>query len=109
MSKVFDITDKLNLEERPRIAIRGEEFTINNDVETVFAALETLSGTMDERTKTERMTDLLFGISGGDRLRAMGLSYDDYTTVLSCAVGIALRGDPDTENTAGEAKTPAMT
>ena len=35
MSKVVDITDKLNFEESPKLIIKGEEYTVDDSAETM--------------------------------------------------------------------------
>lgn len=36
MSKVVDITDKLNFEESPKLVIRGELYTVNDSAEAML-------------------------------------------------------------------------
>lgn len=110
MANVFDITSKLKNDGKPILVVRGERFSVNDDVATVYGVMETLGAdNITERQKQEKVAGLLFGSSGANRLLDMGLSYDDYTTVLAAAVDIALHGEVSDNTAAGEAATPAMT
>lgn len=107
---IYDITSKLHLNVRPVLRVAGEDFTIDNTVPTVYAAIEVMDDeTITENVRADKTAAILLGAENAEKLRGMGISWDDYTTVVSSAYLMALGNNPTEEQSKGEAVTPATT
>ncbi len=107
MSKVIDITDKLTFDEKPKIKINGEEFTVNDDAYTVLQ----LISKSDEDTGSKRlmqMYSLMFSHEDRERIDALRLNTKDFFKMIELAAKIAT-GSYESEEQQGEETTPATT
>lgn len=106
MSKIVDITEKLNFEERPKIIIKGTEIDINNDAVSVLKLTALLS---DEGTSVKdaiTLFEVLFDEENRKKVEDLHLNWDDFNTFLGACANIVIGDDEDTE---GETQTPATT
>lgn len=105
MSKVIDITDKLNFEEKPVILIQGKEITVNNEAVTVLKLMDLMGDGVNVTPKAmAEMAKLLFTEEGHEALASLGLSFDDYSKVIEEAMNLVVGDDGQ-----GEAESATMT
>lgn len=109
MSKIIDITNKLNFEEKPSIQVKDVVIAVNNDAPTmleVTAILEDSKEKMSPRDIT-KLFELLFDEEGREKVNSLKLDINDFVMlIMQTATAAANRFDV---NTKGEAATPATT
>lgn len=109
MSKIIDITNKLNFEEKPIIKVKDVEIKANNDAVTMLKVI----ALFDESGEGESVKDilniynLLFDEENRKKVESLKLSFEDFSTlVMESAQFIANNGEESDE---GETATPATT
>ena len=102
MSKIIDITDKLNFEEKPKLIIKGEEITVNDNAAGILRIIPML----DDITpgKVGKICSILFSDEDIEKIERLDLSFKDFSTVIQQAIAAVTGGDDE-----GEAETPATT
>lgn len=108
MAKVYDITDKLKLEENPKLVVKGVELEVNTDAESVLLLMNIVSGAADIEA-VNLMCEHVFTKESQEKLKAMKLSFDDYSTVVSAGLDVAIGKEPFDEEDQGNEQTPATT
>ena len=105
MSKIIDITNKLNFDERPKLVIKGTEIEVNNDAISFIKAIA-LFDSENGISSTDILSalELLFDEENREKIAKLHLSFDDLSTVIKTAR--ELIADNDSE---GEIQTPATT
>lgn len=91
MRKV-DITDKLSFEENPVIVVKGKEFEINADAETMLLIM----GDFKNNTQTEAVLlayDRLFSKKSREEIAKMKLPFKDLQTIIETAMQLANGAD----------------
>lgn len=91
---VYNLTDKLNFEDNPKIKIKGKEYEVKADAETVLTLLELLK-TKGEFEATMEAASILFSEKDLKAIKALKLSFRDYSVLLETAASLALGNDPD--------------
>lgn len=107
MSKIIDITDKLDFESSPTVVVKGVELEINANASDLFSVLAIVqNGDMSPKT-IQTLVEILFpSEETREKIRGLNLKPKTYEKfVLECAK-IAFDNYDDTE---GEAQTPATT
>ncbi len=97
---VCDLTQKLRFDEDPVLCIRDTRLTIKSDAEVVLGVMDALreqSGV----TGAREALGLLLSAEDQKKLAKLGLKLDDYLTVFTAAVKLAMGEDPEDE-TPGE-------
>ena len=92
MSKVIDITEKLNFEENPKLKIKDAEIEVNTDATTVLTLMQTISdeeGTPSAKKMME-MFELIFPENSRKTLDKMRLNFADLTTVIEAAMTLVM-------------------
>ena len=92
MSKVIDITEKLNFEENPKLKIKDAEIEVNTDATTVLTLMQTIGdeeGTPDAKKMME-MFELIFPENSRKTLDKMRLNFADLTTVIEAAMTLVM-------------------
>lgn len=105
MSKLIDITDKLNFEEKPSVRVKKVDLAINNDAVSmlkVAALFEDGNGKSKDVIETYH---LLFDESEREKIEKLKLNMHDFNALISESAKIAT-GDLTDE---GEVQTPATT
>lgn len=92
-SKVIDITEKLNFEQRPKIIIKKAEIEVNNSAETMLKVMGAFSSKDEAEAVTEAI-ELLFDKENRQKLNKLKLSFKDFMTVVECAMNL-IQGDED--------------
>ena len=105
MSKIIDITNKLNFDERPKLVIKGTEIEVNNDAISFIKAIA-LFDSENGVSSSDILSalELLFEEENREKIAKLHLSFADLSTVIKTA--IELIADNDSE---GEIQTPATT
>lgn len=105
MSKIIDITNKLNFDERPKLVIKGTEIEVNNDAISFIKAIA-LFDSENGISSTDILSalELLFDEENREKIAKLHLSFADLSTVIKTAT--ELIADEDSE---GETQTPATT
>ncbi len=105
MSKIIDITNKLNFEEKPKILVKGTEIEVNNDAISFIKAIA-LFDSENGVSSPDLLSalELLFDEENREKIAKLHLSFADLSTVIKTAT--ELIADNDSE---GEIQTPATT
>lgn len=105
MSKIIDITNKLNFDERPKLVIKDTEIEVNNDAISFIKAIA-LFDSENGVSSSDLLSalELLFDEENREKIAKLHLSFDDLSTVIKTAT--ELIADNDSE---GEIQTPATT
>ena len=106
MSKVIDITDKLNFDEKPKIKVKGEEFVINDSARTILE-IQSLTKNGMSAENINKAYELLFSQESRAEIDKFELNIKDFTILVAIAIKIS-SGAVDNEPE-GEAQTPATT
>ena len=105
MSKIIDITNKLNFDERPKLVIKGTEIEVNNDAISFIKAIALFDSENDiSSSDILSALELLFDEENREKIAKLHLSFVDLSTVIKTAT--ELIADEDSE---GEIQTPATT
>lgn len=105
MSKIIDITDKLNFEERPKFKVKGVEFKVNNDAVTLLKVTAILSDNVKPNDILQAYK-ILFDEEAQKKIESLRLSLNDFMAlVMEVATSVINDGDEPE----GETPTPATT
>ena len=105
MSKIIDITNKLNFDERPKLVIKGTEIEVNNDAISFIKAIALFDSENDiSSSDILSALELLFDEENREKIAKLHLSFVDLSTLIRTAT--ELIADEDSE---GEIQTPATT
>lgn len=105
MSKIIDITNKLNFDERPKLVIKGTEIEVNNDAISFIKAIALFDSENDiSSSDILSALELLFDEENREKIAKLHLSFADLSTVIKTAIEFI--ADNDSE---GEIQTPATT
>ncbi len=102
MSKIIDITDKLNFEEKPQIKIKDTTITINNEATAMLKILPTISKKKMDASEIIDVLNNLLNEDEAKKLEALNLDFSDFTKFIEAAVSL-IAGNDGT----GEVVTPA--
>lgn len=105
MSKIIDITNKLNFEEKPKILVKGTEIEVNNDAISFIKTVALFDS--EDSIKTSDILsalELLFDEENREKIAKLHLSFADLSTLIRTAT--ELIADEDSE---GKIQTPATT
>ena len=105
MARNVDLTGKLGMGGKPTITIGDAVIEVNNGASDVLRMMELIgdSGELSPSAMA-KTAELLLGKGGVKALDGMGLSFDDFSTVLTTAMELV------TGSAEGEAEaTPATT
>ena len=99
---IYNLTDKLNFEDNPKIKIKDKTLEVKADAETVLSLVSLLQE-KGETQATLEAANLLFTEKDKKIIKSLKLGFQDYMTLISTAISLALGEDPDEEvNTQGE-------
>lgn len=105
MSKLIDITDKLNFEEKPSVRVKNVDLAINNDAVSMLKVAALFEDGNGKSKDVIEMYHLLFDESEREKIEKLKLNMHDFNALISESAKIAT-GDLTDE---GEVQTPAMT
>ena len=105
MSKLIDITDKLNFEEKPSVRVKNVDLAINNDAVSMLKVAALFEDGNGKSKDVIEMYHLLFDESEREKIEKLKLNMHDVNALISESAKIAT-GDLTDE---GEVQTPATT
>ena len=88
MSKIIDITDKLNFEENPILKIKDVELEINTEAENMIKIMA-LTSENPGPNEIVQMCDLVFTKQSKEKLDKLSLKFNDYVDVIMTAISVA--------------------
>ena len=103
MSKLIDITDKLNFEEKPSVRVKNVDLAINNDAVSILKLAAIFEDGNSKNKDVIKMYHLLFDESEREKIEKLHLNIHEFRTLISESAKI-VQGDLTDE---GEAQTPA--
>ena len=88
MSKIIDITDKLDFEENPRLKVKDIELEVDASAENL---LKVMGLATDEPTAKDvlEMCEIIFTKESKKKLDSLHLNFKDYNTVVMAAINLA--------------------
>lgn len=89
MSKVIDITEKLNFEENPKIKVGKKEYEVNADATSMLQVMQLL-GDVDNITPKDIISiyDILFSKEEREKINKLKLKFSDFTTLVMSAIEV---------------------
>jgi hypothetical protein len=105
MSKLIDITDKLNFEEKPSVRVKNVDLAINNDAVSMLKVAALFEDGNGKSKDVIEMYHLLFDESEREKIEKLKLNMHDFNALINESVKIATGNLTDE----GEAQTPATT
>lgn len=95
MSRVVDITEKLNYEENPKIKVKDKEIEVNTDAATMLRVMGILSQN-DETGPKEviAMYEMIFPEKERKKIEQLKLNFSDFVTLVYTAIGL-ITGEDD--------------
>ena len=108
MSKIIDITDKLNFEEKPIIKVKDVEIKANNEAVTILKVIA-LFDNDGKGMSVKNVLDiynLLFDEENQQKIDSLKLSFEDFSTLVFYTAQAVIN---DNEEIKGETTTPATT
>lgn len=103
MSRIIDITDKLNFDEKPKLKIKDKEIEVNDRAITMLKVLPKFENPTNKDLL--EIFKLMFDEKAQKEIEEMKFNFDDFEQVIASAIELVL-GASDDE---GEAVTPDMT
>lgn len=97
MSKVVDITEKLNFEKRPQIVIKGVTLEVNDRAADVLKIMQIHADGKNDPTSLLKMYEVLFSKKDRDKIDTFQLGLNDFTQVIMAAANIATGGGDEGE------------
>lgn len=90
MSKIIDITEKLNFDTSPVIKIKDIELKVNDDASTALKMMAIMSDSGDNVGIKEivDMYQLLFDENDRKKIDALKLKFTDFAEVVKTAMGL---------------------
>lgn len=105
MSKLIDITDKLNFEKKPSVRVKNVDLAINNDAVSMLKVAALFEDGNGKSKDVIEMYHLLFDESEREKIEKLKLNMHDFNALISESAKIATSDLTDE----GEAQTPATT
>lgn len=100
MGRVIDITEKLDFESNPKIKIKGKEYEVNADAETVLKIMGLLGDGESVKPKdVAEMYNLLFSAKERKEIAKLNLQFNDFQVLVEAAIGLITDSE---ENKQGE-------
>lgn len=96
MAKVIDITDKLDFDANPKMVIKGNEYEVNSDAETVLKIMGMFGsdGGVQPASVVE-MYELIFNEKDRKKISALKLKFNDFQTLVMTAVNSITGNDEE--------------
>lgn len=94
---LYSLTDKLKFNDPPQIEINGKTLTINNSATTILELMDIVQngGDLEGAKATLR---LLFSEKDKKVIEKLNLNIEDYITLATVAMDLALGNDPDNKD-----------
>lgn len=95
MAKIVDITEKLDFDTNPKLAIKGKEYEVNADAETVLKVMGTLSTKGATPEAILDMYQLIFSEKERKAITKLGLQFKDFKKVIESAINLIMGEDEE--------------
>ena len=89
MSKLIDITDKLNFEEKPSVRVKNVDLAINNDAVSMLKVAALFEDGNGKSKDVIEMYHLLFDESEREKIEKLKLNMHDFNALISESAKIA--------------------
>lgn len=97
MAKKIDITDMLSFDTKPSLLIRGEEYTVNDDAETMLKVMGILGDGNNVTPKDVLgIHNLIFSEKERKRIAKINLNFSDFQVVVEKAIDLITGSDEKT-------------
>ncbi len=106
MSKIIDITNKLNFKEKPKFKIKDIEVEANSDAVTMLKVAAIYTDGNIKVSDVLVVYNLLFDEENQKKIESLKLDMNDFSTAITEIASGLLGGGEDDE---GETPTPATT
>ena len=108
MSKIIDITNKLNFEAKPIIKVKDIEIEANNDAVTMLKVAALFDNDSNSFDVKDVLTvyNLLFDEENQKKVESLKLDFEDFSTLIMESAQVLINNGEEVE---GETKTPATT
>lgn len=92
MAKVIDITEKLSFDENPKLVIKGKEFEVNADAETMLKIMGAFSNKGDGEASIDAY-NLMFSEKDRKKISEMKLPFKDLMVIIENAMNLINGGE----------------
>lgn len=89
MARNVDLTDRLGLDDRPTITVKGTVLTVDNGAENVLMVLGMTDDGMSPKDVI-KAAKLMIMPESQEALQDLHLSFEDYGTLVSTAVDLVM-------------------
>lgn len=93
---IYSMKDKLNFNEPPQIEVKGKTLTVQNDAETILELLDIVQNNGEVEGARSAMAHL-FSAKDQKVIAGLKLNIQDFLTLATVAMDLALGNDPDEE------------
>ena len=87
MSKLIDITDKLNFEEKPSVRVKNVDLAINNDAVSILKLAAIFEDGNSKNKDVIKMYHLLFDESEREKIEKLHLNIHPYQRICQNCTG----------------------
>ena len=95
MAKVYNITDKLEFAQNPKIKIKNQELEVHSEATTVLKVMGEIDKAENNFDASGKVFGLLFSDADQKKIEKMKLNAADYIKLMEVAVQLAIGKDPD--------------
>lgn len=109
MSRIIDITNKLNFEEKPIIKVKDIEISANTDAMTMLKVVALFDGEGKGIAVNDILAvyNLLFDEKSREKIESLKLSFEDFSTLIIESARMIINNGEESDE--GETVTPATT
>ena len=93
MGKIVDITEKLDFDTNPKLVIKGKEYEVNADAETVLKVMGTLSTKGATADAILEMYNYIFSEKERKAIAKLNLQFNDFKKVIEAAINLIVNED----------------
>lgn len=90
MGKIVDITEKLDFDTNPKLVIKGKEYEVNADAETVLKVMGTLGTDGSSPAAVIEMYNLIFSEKERKSIAKLNLQFKDFRKVVEAAIDLII-------------------
>lgn len=95
MGKIVDITEKLDFDTNPKLVIKGKEYEVNADAETVLKVLGVLNAEGVSAGAVMKMYELIFSEKERKAIAKLNLQFSDFQKVVETAINLVTGSEED--------------
>lgn len=98
MAKVYNLTEKMNFEDNPKIKIKNIELEVLADAKTVLTLVDISESTDDNFQATMKGYEVVFSEADRKKIDKLKLSAKDFILLVNTALNLAMGVDVDEKN-----------